>query len=296
MRSAITLTVVAVCAAFTAACGGERSGPPVLKFSAIPGEDRTELKAKFDPVAAYLSEQLGVPCEYEPAEDYQASIDMFKGGDIHLAWFGGLTGVQARTAVPGARAIVQGKEDPNYYSYFIAHKDTGLEPSETFPAGIQAFAFTFGSQSSTSGRLMPEFFIREATGKSPQDFFKGPPGFSGSHPQTVAAVNDGTAIKVGALSYKTFDKLQAEGRADDCIVVWKTPEYADYNMTVRPDVDEIFGTGFTARLQNVLIGISDEKLLAAFARTALIPAKNEDFDKIKDTAVELGMLRPEMKR
>ncbi len=296
MRSARTLTLVAACAAFTAACGGDGSEQPVLKFSAIPGEDKTELKAKFDPVAAYLSEQLGVPCEYVAAQKYQASVDMFKNGQIQLAWFGGLTGAQARAAVPGARAAVQGKEDPNYYSYFIAHKDTGLTASESFPAGMQVFAFTFGSESSTSGRLMPEYFIRQATGKAPKDFFAAPPAFSGSHPQTVAAVNDGTAIKVGALSYKTFDKLKKEGKADNCVVIWKTPDYADYNMTVRPDVDEMFGAGFTDRLQKALIGITDEKLLSAFARTSLIEAKNADFDKIKDTAVELGMMRPEMKR
>ena len=285
------LVAAAALAAVSLTACAKSSGDAVLRFSAIPGEDKTELKAKFDPVAKYLSDKLGVPCTYVAAEDYAASVEMFKNGDIHLAWFGGLTGVQARVAVAGARAIVQGAEDPEYYSYFIANKDAGLAPSDDFPAAIADLGFTFGSEGSTSGRLMPEFFIRKFTGKSPADFFKKAPAFSGSHPNTVTAVDDGTAIQVGALSYKTFDKMKKEGRADNCVVVWKTPVYADYNMTAHPELETMFGAGFTDRLRDALIGIDDKDLLSAFARSSLIPAKNEDFDAIEKTARDLGLLR-----
>ena len=94
-----------------------------LRFTAIPDEKTTELAEKYAPVAAYLSEQLGVPVEYVAAASYPASVEMFKNGDVHLAWFGGLSGLQARQAVQGARAIAQGKEDLEFASYFIAHKD-----------------------------------------------------------------------------------------------------------------------------------------------------------------------------
>jgi len=130
--------------------------PRVLRFSAIPDQNSTELQEKFQPLASYLSNRLGVPVEYVPSRDYQASVEMFKNEDVHLAWFGGLTGVQARGAVEGARAIAQGAADPQYYSYFIAHKDSGLERSDDFPQVISNLRFTFGSESSTSGRLMPE--------------------------------------------------------------------------------------------------------------------------------------------
>ena len=78
----------------------------VLKFSAIPNQNATELKAKFDPMAAHLADELGVPVEFVPSADYKASVEMFKNGQIQLAWFGGVTGVQAHHAVAGARAIV----------------------------------------------------------------------------------------------------------------------------------------------------------------------------------------------
>ena len=144
---------------------------PTLRFSAIPDQDETRLREKFAPVAGYLSEALGVPVEYVHSTKYSDSVDLFKNGDIQLAWFGGLTGVQARHAVSGARAIAQGVEDPEFYSYFIAHKDAGIEKSDDYPSAIAGKRFTFGSMGSTSGRLMPESFIRQNSGKSPEEVF-----------------------------------------------------------------------------------------------------------------------------
>lgn len=265
----------------------------VLHFTAIPDHNATELKLKYDPVAAYLAKTLGIDVRYVPAADYQASVEMFKNGDVQLAWFGGLTGVQARLAVPGAHAIVQGKEDPQYYSYFIAHASTGLELSEEFPPGLASVPFSFGSESSTSGRLMPEYFIRQNTGKSPDEFFEHPYGFSGSHPKTAELVAEGTKIKAGVLNYKTYDTMVADGQIDPkvCRIVWKTPYYADYNFTAHPDIDARFGAGTTDKLQAALVGMSEPSLLAAFQRSALIKATDEEFDGIEKVARELGMIR-----
>jgi len=263
-----------------------------LRFSAIPDENATELTEKFNKVAAYLSKELGVPVEYQHSVDYAASVEAFKNGDIHLAWFGGLTGVQAREAVDGARAIAQGIEDPDYVSYFIANASTGLEKSDDFPAAIADKKFTFGSKSSTSGRLMPSFFIERFSGKKPEDFFTQEAAFSGSHDNTIEFVASGRA-EVGALSYKTFDKRVKEGKVDPAKVkiIWTTPTYADYNWTAHPDLETAFGEGFTDKLQKVLISVKDPVLLDAFNRTEIISAKNEDFDGVKQIATDLDMLR-----
>ncbi len=267
------------------------AGPPPVRFSAIPDHDTTLLRQKFDPVAAYLSEKLEVPVEYVPATDYTASVEMFKNGDIQLAWFGGLTGVQARRAVDGAHAIAQGIEDPEYYSYFIANKETGLEPSPDFPTEIGSRTFTFGSESSTSGRLMPEHFIRENTGQGPEEFFTKPFGFSGAHDKTALLVANGQ-VEVGALNYKTWDKLAAEGAVDGAQIIWKTPVYADYNFTAHPDLDRDHGEGFTGKVQTALVGMTDPKLLEAMSRSGLIPAEDADFAAIERVAEALDMVKP----
>ncbi|MDA2934701.1 putative selenate ABC transporter substrate-binding protein [Acidobacteria bacterium AH-259-D05] len=290
---ATTPALIILTASLLSGCGtAEQEETKILRFTAIPDQTSTELQEKFQPLVEYLSQELGVPVQYVAARDYQGSVEMFKNADVLLAWFGGLTGVQARQAVPGARAIAQGEADSKYYSYLIAHKDTGLERSEKFPTAIAALRFTFGSVSSTSGRLMPEYFIRQNTGQSPQEFFQHPVGFSGSHDKTAELVESGQ-YQVGVINYKVYDRRVEAGQTDPqvCRIIWKTPLYADYNWTAHPQLDTKFGGGFTDRLQQALIEIEDPLLLAALPRNRLIPARNEEFEGIRKVAQELDMVR-----
>jgi phosphonate transport system substrate-binding protein len=278
--------LVAGCAA------SDQDRAAVLRFSGIPDQNTTQLAERFQPLAEYLSAELGVEVEYVPTRDYQATVETFRNGDILLGWFGGLTGVQARAAVDGARVIAQGDIDPEYYSYFIAHRDTGLSQSDEFPSGIGAYRFTFGSESSTSGRLMPEFFIREATGQSPEEFFVDPVGFSGSHDRTAESVESGQ-YDVGALNYLVYQRRVREGTTDPEVarIIWQTPTYVDYHWVAHPGLDDAFGAGFADRVQEALIGITDSSLLSALPRERLISADDQDYDQLRAVAEQLGMLR-----
>ncbi|MCA1288446.1 putative selenate ABC transporter substrate-binding protein [Salipiger bermudensis] len=283
----IRTTSLALALSLTTALGASAQ---TLYFSAIPDEDETRLVERFSKVADYLEGELGVDVQFVPVKSYAASVTAFRNDQIQLAWFGGLTGVQARLAVPEARAIAQGKEDPIFVSYFIANTETGLEPSDSFPAEAQGMSFTFGAKTSTSGRLMPEYWIREETGEAPEAFFDRV-GFSGDHSQTLRLVASG-AWQVGALNFAVYDKAVAEGapEVETAKVIWQTPPYPDYNWTIRGDVDARFGEGFADKVQAALIGMDDPELLATFPREAFIPAANEDFQPIEDTAKELGLI------
>ncbi|MEZ5412181.1 MAG: PhnD/SsuA/transferrin family substrate-binding protein [Acidimicrobiales bacterium] len=132
-----------------------------LRIGAIPDQDPDVLQRQFGLVSDHLADQLGVDVEYVPVTDYQGAVSGFAVGDLDLVWFGGLTGVQARLEVDGARAIVQRDIDAEFTSVFITGADTGIEPISDL-AGLSAVAghsFTFGSESSTSGRLMPQYFL-----------------------------------------------------------------------------------------------------------------------------------------
>jgi phosphonate transport system substrate-binding protein len=276
-------------------CGsnGAASGSAVLRFTAIPNEKTTELHAKFAPVADYLSTELGMKVEYVPSVDYEASVEAFKNGDVQLAWFGGLTGVRARRAVPGAQAIAQGQVDPEYKSYFIASRESGLQPSTDFPQDLKDKKFTFGSKSSTSGRLMPEYFIRHNTSSSPADFFGSEMHFSGSHDKTAKLVEAGT-FDAGAMDYKTYERMVATGSLDPerCIKIWTTPSYADYNWTAHPSLENSFGAGTLDRLQQALLSMSDPGMLEAINRPeGLIAASNQDFASIEELALEVELIR-----
>ncbi|MFG0318455.1 MAG: putative selenate ABC transporter substrate-binding protein [Planctomycetota bacterium JB042] len=260
-----------------------------LVFSAIPDQDETRLREKYAPVAAYLSDALGMPVEYLHSTSYEDTVEHFKNGDVQLAWFGGLSGVQARHAVDDAEAIAMGASDAEFRSYFIAHRDAGVEPAETFPMGLAGKSFTFGSRGSTSGRLMPEHFIRAATGRSPAEFFgMETPNHADSHDATVELVESGR-FQAGAVNRAVYDRRVEEGTTDPnvCRVVWTTPPYPDYNFTVHPSL----GAERIAALQRAILEMNDENLLSAFLREKFVPCSNRDFEPIEKLARELGFLR-----
>ena len=263
---------------------------PTLYFSAIPDEDETKLTARFTKVAAYLSKELGFSVQYIPLKSYPASVTAFKNDQIQLAWFGGLTGVQAQRSVPGSQAIAQGEEDKAFVTYFITNTTTGIAASADLPKDIGGKTFTFGAKTSTSGRLMPEFYLRKAFGKSPDEIFSKV-GYSGDHTKTVELVQSG-AFDVGAVNYSSFDDMVKNGKADPTKVkiIWKTPAYPDYNWTIRGDVDKRFGAGTLDKVRAAILGMKDPELLQAFPRKSFIPAGNADYAPIEDTAKQLGLL------
>ena len=273
---------------FLTACSQPEPEENVLRFTAIPDTNSSELEAKFKPVATYLSKELGVKVEYVPTADYSASVEMFKNGDVQFAWFGGVSGVQARAAVEGSQAIAQGVEDPKFKSYFVAHESTGINLSEGFPKALKGLSFTFGSSQSTSGRLMPEHFVTDRTGQQPSDFFGNENSFSGSHDKTAKLVEAGT-FQAGALNYMTYDRMVANGDLDPevCKVVWVTPTYPDYNWTAHGSLDPTLVT----KLQQVLLEMKDPELLKAIDRpNGLIKATNADFAPVHELVVQLGFL------
>lgn len=264
---------------------------PTLYFTAIPDQDETSLEERFSKVANYLESELDVPVQFVPVKSYAASVTTFRNNQVQLAWFGGLSGVRAREAVPGSKAIAQGAEDQEFRSYFIAHESTGIEPSDgKLPEAVRGKTLTFGSRGSTSGRLMPEHYIRERFNQAPGEVFSRV-GFSGNHTRTARLVESGS-YQVGALNYSVWEEMVENGEidTDDVQVIWKSPTYPDYQWTIRGDVDERFGDGFSDRVQQALLNMEDPELLESFPRSSFIPASNDDYATIKRVGRETGLL------
>ncbi|HAI35738.1 MAG TPA: putative selenate ABC transporter substrate-binding protein [Alcanivorax sp.] len=279
------------CAVLLLAACDSREPAQTFTFTAIPDQDESRLEQRFGKVAEHLEEALGVPVKYVPVKSYPAAVTAFRNDEVQMAWFGGLSGVQARRLVPGSQAIAQGQEDTAFKSYFIANSSTGLEPGDSLPdAFAEQPSFTFGSKGSTSGRLMPEYYFRERFGAPPQELIDKV-GFSGDHSRTLSLVESG-AYATGALNYQVWDQALADGDidTDKVQVIWETPAYPDYHWTVRGDLDQRFGDGFSQRVTEVLLAIDDPELLEAFPRSAFVPADNDDYQAIEDTAESIGLL------
>lgn len=291
-RSALAL-LAAVSSSTLMSCGSGAAQVPTLRITALPDARTTELDPKYSLVAKALSEALDVAVEYVPVADYGASVEAFKNGDVQLAWFGGVTGVQARHAVPGARAIAYGTIDPEFRSYFIANADAGVEPSEAFPMALRGKRFTFGNADSTSGRVMPRHFLMQATGETPDEFFAEFNPNGGKHSIVARNVEAGV-YEAGVMNFKTYEDMVAAGALDParCVKVWETPTYADYNWTAHPMLEDMFDEGFIDRLQAALVAIDDPALLDALQRPGgLIKASNVDFAAIEVICRDVGLIR-----
>jgi phosphonate transport system substrate-binding protein len=283
--------LAAGCGSSTAGTNESSAKDPQLTISAIPDQDPEQLARLYPLVANDLGRRLGVRVAYRPVTDYSASVTAFKTGDLDLVWFGGLTGVQALHQVPGARALAQRDIDARFHSVFIASKDSEIPPVSTVAglAALRGKRFTFGSESSTSGRLMPEYFLREA-GLDEKDF-RGQAGFSGSHDKTIALVSSGS-YDAGALNEQVWKERLGSGEIDrsKVRVIFRTPPYHDYFWTARPDLDRKFGAGFTDRLQKALVSLRDPKVLELFGAQRFIPVSGRDHDQVRAIAKQLRLL------
>jgi len=262
----------------------------VFTFTAIPDQDQSQLRQRFNLVAEYLSEQLDIEVKYLPVKSYAAAITAFRNNQVQLAWFGGLSGVRARHLVPGSEAVAQGMEDQHFVSYFIAHHATQLNYSENFPQDLAGKTFTFGAKGSTSGRLMPEYYIRKNLHQVPQEIFKVV-GYSGDHTLTINQVQAG-AYQVGVVNFQVWETMLTSGKinTDKVKVIWKSPQYPDYQWTIRANIDHQLGEGFKHKLTQALLNMKAPELLSQFPREAFIPASNDNYLSIKKTAIELGLL------
>lgn len=280
------------------ACGrpGGRSTAGTLAISAIPDQDPELLNRLYPRVADRLADATGRQVRYRPVTDYTAVVRGFELGDVDLAWMGGLTGVQARSLVPSAVAVAQRDIDADFHSVFIAHSGSGLTPFNDLAGlkGLAGHSFTFGSETSTSGRLMPQYFMNEA-GLDVDDL-KGNPGFSGSHDATVELVANGS-FEAGVLNEQVWQAANDAGEVDldNVALLWRTPGYPDYHWLARPDIDKKHGAGTLAAVKELLLGLDednprDELILELFGAESFVPTKNSNYNRIEHVARELDLL------
>ena len=248
---------------------------PTFVFTAIPDQDETRLVERFTRVADYLKGKLGVPVKYLPVKSYPAAVTAFTNSQVQLAWFGGFTGVQARRQVPGSEAIAQGAEDVAFKSFVIANTKTGLKPSKEFPKEIAGKSFTFGSRASTSGRLMPEYFIRQQFGgRSPDEVFSRV-GFSGDHSRTIQLVQSG-AYEVGVLDYSVWELDKKAGKVDPAQVqvIWEIADLPGLSMDgARRRRQDCTGQASRRSCSAALLAIDDPAILTQFARIEVHPGQ-----------------------
>ncbi|MFI8607781.1 putative selenate ABC transporter substrate-binding protein [Pseudomonas sp. NPDC077649] len=258
----------------------------VLKVSAIPDEAPTELLRKFKPLGAYLEQQLEMKVEFVPVADYAAVVEALAADRVDMAWLGGFTFVQTRLKTGNAVPLVQRAEDEQFTSKIIS-----ADPAVKSLQDLKGKTFAFGSVSSTSGSLMPRYFMLK-DGIKPEDFFSRI-AYSGAHDATAAWVQAGKADG-GVLNASVWDKLVAAGKVDvDKVkVIATTPPYYDYNWTVRGNLDAALQGKIKAAFLALDPANPEHKaILELQAASRFIETKVENYAGIEEAARAAGLLK-----
>ncbi len=260
----------------------------VLKVSAIPDEAPTELQRKFKPLGDYLEKETGMKVEFTPVTDYAAVVESLATRKLDLVWLGGFTFVQTKIRTNGtAIPIVQRAEDEKFISRYIVPADSTAKTL----ADLKGKSFAFGSPSSTSGHLMPRYFLLQA-GINPDKDFKNV-AFSGAHDATVAFVAGGKA-EAGVLNASVWDKLVETNNpnAMKVKVLATTPPYYDYNWTVRGDLDPAVIKKLTDAFLKLDASKPEHKALMDLQRASkFIPTKASNYDGIENAAKSAGLIK-----
>ncbi|MDQ6683836.1 MAG: putative selenate ABC transporter substrate-binding protein [Pseudomonadota bacterium] len=288
LQSSLVALLAAAGFALSTAAPAVAQNAGVLRVSAIPDEAPTELQRKFKPLGDYLKAETGMEVQFTPVTDYAAVVEGLATNKLDLAWLGGFTFVQAKLRSNGGVVpIVQRAEDAKFTSRFIVP----INSTAKTLADLKGKTFAFGAPSSTSGSLMPRYYLMQAGIVPERDFTSV--AFSGAHDATVAFVAAGRA-EAGVLNASVMDKLLETGNANAAKVrvLAITPPYFDYNWTVRPGLDP----ALTKKLTDAFLKLDPanpqmKEIMNLQRASKFIPTTTSNYDGIEAAAKSAGLIK-----
>jgi phosphonate transport system substrate-binding protein len=259
----------------------------VFRVTTIPEEAATEQVRKFTPIAQYLEQKLGMKVEFTPVNDYPAAVEALVTKKVDLVWFGGFTHVQANLRSGGKIVpLAQREEDTKFQSVFIAKTNSGIKTL----ADMKGKQISFGSQSSTSGHLMPRSFLLQA-GLNPEKDFRRV-AYSGAHDATIASVVSGK-VDAAALDITVWRKFVSENKVDtkDVDVFYTTPPYFNYNWSVHADMP----VAMQERVKKALLDLNpadaaQAEILRLNRATRYVPTSPANYKGLEAAARSAGLL------
>jgi phosphonate transport system substrate-binding protein len=266
-----------------------KTAPAQSPGAARPGdsrEGRPSCSASL-PLGEYLSRRLARR-PVRPGHRLRRGRRRLATNKLDLAWLGGFTFVQARQRTNGGVVpIAQRAEDAKFTSRFIVPVGSTAKTL----ADLKGKTFAFGSPSSTSGSLMPRYYLLQA-GIDPERDFKSV-AFSGAHDATVAFVASGRA-EAGVLNASVLDKLieTKNPNAEKVRVLAVTPPYFDYNWTVRPGLDP----ALTKKLTDAFLKLDPatpamKEIMDLQRASKFIPTQSSNYDGIEAAAHSAGLIK-----
>lgn len=274
---------VLVCFLLLAARGWTAEAP--LKVSMIPTTDPSKMLRDAEPLVARLEKATGRKVSLTIPQSYAAVVEALVQGQVDVAHLGGFTFVQADKRA-GAVPLVQRDRDREFHTKFITARDDVKSLAD-----LKGKRFAFGDVNSTSGHLMPAYFMRKE-GVDPSVVDQAI--YTGGHDATALAVAE-RRVDAGALDEAVWERLTRDGKVDPgkVRVFWTTPPFVDYLWVVRKDLDPAVAAKITAAFLALDPGKAEDKpileLLSAKGRYVKVDAAS--YATLRDAAVREGLLR-----
>ncbi|UBF27843.1 phosphate/phosphite/phosphonate ABC transporter substrate-binding protein [Kovacikia minuta CCNUW1] len=279
----------------SASSSAATNDPKTFRIGTVSDQSPKTIEQGYGKLAKYLQKELKVPVAYKATKDSATTLSAFGTGGLDLVWLNGATGALARSQVPGAVAIALPDNDVETRSVFIANKNSKIPPTLNLQKGLTALkghSFTFSSESSTEGRLMPQYFLQQA-GVKLEDF-QGTTGFSKSQDAALASVQAGT-YNAGVISQQVWEKRLQDGKTDPNKVdlIWQSPAYPNYHWVINPNVKERFGNDFIQKVQTALSKLNpavpeQKQILSLFGTEKFVKTDNSKFAAIEKVSREVN--------
>jgi phosphonate transport system substrate-binding protein len=251
----------------------------------IPSTDPGKILRGSQPLVKYLQKETGAQVELVVPTNYAAVVEAIANDRVDIAYLGGFTFVQASQR-SGVQPLVQRERDQAFHSVFI----TKAKSSINSLADLKGHTFAFGDVNSTSGHLMPAYYMRTAgvdPGKLPKTIF------TGGHDATALAVTNGK-VDAGAMDELVLASMTkgAKINPDQVKVFYTTPPFFDYVWAARKGLDPKLSGAFVAAFLKLDASNPESKvLLDLLNATKYVRASDSSYEKLRQASREEGLLK-----
>ena len=265
--------------------GPDIAGQQRLRLTMIPTTDPGKVIRESQPLLSYLEKETGAKIELTVPTNYAAAVEAIASDQVDIAYLGGFTYVQASKRA-GVVPLVQRDRDQNFHSLFIAQVDSNISNL----SDLKGHTFAFGDVNSTSGHLMPEYFMRES--KVDPDVIARAI-YSGGHDATALAVAN-KKVDAGALDETVYQRMVKDGKIDPSKVkvFYTTPPFYDYIWVARKGLDPKLAESFTAAFLKLDANDPTHKTILDLLNAAkYVKAVDSNYDKLRQAAKDSGLLK-----
>jgi len=277
---AILLTLLAV----SCQSGRTIGSQAVLRVAMIPSTDPGKIVRESQLLVNYLERETGSRIELVVPTNYAAVVEAIANDRVDVAYLGGFTFVQASQRA-GVRPLVQRERDQNFHSVFITQPESGINSL----ADLKGHSFAFGDVNSTSGHLMPAYYMR-AAGIDPGDLTKTL--YTGGHDAIALAVAH-AKVDAGAMDELVYATMMKSGKITPTRVkiFYTTPAFFDYVWAARKNLDQKLGDAFSGAFVKLDSSNAEGKvLLDLLNATKYVRAEDTSYDKLRQAARAEGLL------